>query len=153
MGKSLSINTVPVTIRVVEVGGKRMSLSVFKQIQEDYFFSDDYDGAANFLGWVDYSGYKYVLFSFKGNLMKDKFEVESISRSTNIELKLATEGVERERKEEMRYAGGSGYSLIRAEERLKIAIEKHLKEKDFCDRSNKPYYDLMTPETQVFISI
>lgn len=146
--KSLEIKTVPVTIRVVEVGGKRMSLSVFKQIQDDYFFSDEYDGVAIFLGWVDYGGNKHILFSYNGNLMKDTFEIEHVSSFTELQLKAATEHATIARK-----CGYAGWDKDAVENRLKVAIEKHLSEKQFCELCNRPYYDLMTPETQVFISI
>lgn len=53
--ENLSIKTIPVTIRVLEVGGKRLTLSVFKQIPHGwppFGKSEEFD--KSFLGWVSY---------------------------------------------------------------------------------------------------
>lgn len=139
--KELSIKTVPVTIRVVEVGGKRMTLSVFKQIQDGYFFNKEPDGVVAYLGWIDYSNSRYILFSDNGNLLKDKYEHLGISDSVHGKFKLAIRLTEL-------YPNSDTYK----EELLNARAELD-NEFDRCRSANEPYLNIMTPETQIFISI
>jgi hypothetical protein len=81
--KTLSISTVPVTIRVIEVAGKRMTKSVFTQIQKakkDFLVDFDKDTlkyvwTGNPIGWVaapyeELKNTKVLLFSYNGVLKK-----------------------------------------------------------------------------------
>jgi len=84
--ETLSIKTVPVTIRVIEVSGKKMTLSVFNQIQYDFFPWDIYrhfDTNEIFIGWVQHKDDKYILFQINGQLLKEKFEFNTLSPESN----------------------------------------------------------------------
>lgn len=64
-----NISTIPVTIKVIEVGNKKMTISVFNQIPlSDFFYSIHKD---TFLGWVSYKDAQFVLFTKDGILLKD----------------------------------------------------------------------------------
>jgi hypothetical protein len=64
-----NISTIPVTIKVIEVGNKKMTISVFNQIPlSDFFYSIHKD---TFLGWVSYKNEQFVLFTKDGILLKD----------------------------------------------------------------------------------
>jgi hypothetical protein len=76
--KDLSIKTVPVEIRVLTVDGKRMTKSVFLQIQEyvrgdGYLFEikdDSLKMVASSLGWVNLPDADWLLFNKGGMLCK-----------------------------------------------------------------------------------
>jgi len=90
--EKISIQTVPVTIRVMEVGGKRMTLSVFNQIQNGDFFSEeiaDENRDACYIGWVSHKGEKYILFNVNGSLKKDKFEYQRTDKSLKSRVESA----------------------------------------------------------------
>lgn len=69
----ITITTIPVTIKVVEVGGKKLTLSVFRQIPRSPFFhyKTEDERRNSFLGWVKHEGYKYVVFHRDGILLRD----------------------------------------------------------------------------------
>lgn len=75
----VTISTLPVTIKVIQVAGKRMTLSVFHQIPNRIFLDDEiawlYDDilAEEYLGWVKYNGISYILFQRYGILWKHAF--------------------------------------------------------------------------------
>lgn len=87
--QNIIISTMPVTIKIMEVGGKKMTMSVFKQIPHGEFFirqagkalyrdSTKEEREASFLGWIKIEGsrfeppVKYFLFSIDGTLYKWK---------------------------------------------------------------------------------
>jgi hypothetical protein len=63
----ITITTIPVTIKVMEVGGKKLTLSVFKQIPSSGFDENNDD---SFLGWVKHDIGKFILFHRDGVLLK-----------------------------------------------------------------------------------
>lgn len=71
--QEIVIQTVPVTIKVIEVGGKKMTISVFNQIPSNARFwivSPDYILEDAFIGWVKHNGNQFILFSEFGILYK-----------------------------------------------------------------------------------
>jgi len=152
--EKIQINTVPVTIRVMEVGGKKMTLSVFNQIQRLGFFNEDIDISEDerkemFLGWVSYKGSKFVIFVFDGCLKKDEYTYAIPNVSIKISL----------RKEKERLVG---YIRIYGEndrltisQKLKVeALEKEWNnESVWAAEENRMYGELCTPESQIFIAI
>jgi len=76
MKQDIIISTVPVTIKVIEVGGKKMTKAVFDQIQEgewkDFFPIDNRDKFLehNFLGWVSTKEGHTVIYTKDGCLYK-----------------------------------------------------------------------------------
>jgi hypothetical protein len=69
----ITITTIPVTIKVMEVGGKKLTLSVFKQIPIGAFLQrkSEEEIKASFLGWIKYDGVKHILFHQNGILLKE----------------------------------------------------------------------------------
>jgi len=69
--QNITISTVPVTIRVVAVGGKKMTLSVFKQIPFAKFLEtgltfDEIE--ESYLGYIKYDNDCYILY-YRGNIL------------------------------------------------------------------------------------
>lgn len=76
--QNIIISTMPVTIKVMEVGGKKMTMSVFKQIPEMHFIRNGTNREqrqASFLGWVKIPnvGYFFV-FTVDSVLYKWRWE-------------------------------------------------------------------------------
>ena len=70
MNKKLEIKTVNVTIQLITVDNKKMTKSVFNQIQiEDFYDNTGCFIGDSVLGYV-YSDLKYVLWTKKGELRK-----------------------------------------------------------------------------------
>lgn len=68
----VTISTIPVEIKVITVGGKRLTLSVFNQIPDsDNFLLDmnEEERIQSYLGWVD-RDFPFVLFTVDGVLLK-----------------------------------------------------------------------------------
>lgn len=72
--QKIEIGTLPVTIRVVEVGGKRMTKAVFNQIPESEFIdtSDTFEPheGTHYLGWVKVGDEKAIIFTYDNVLYK-----------------------------------------------------------------------------------
>lgn len=77
----LSINTAPVSIDVVSVAGKQMTLSVFKQIITEKPFDDMYNfSGSSWLGTVNYKG--SWLIWIKGNYIR-RYNLNNIELPCN----------------------------------------------------------------------
>jgi hypothetical protein len=151
--EKIQINTVPVTIRVMEVGGKRMTLSVFNQIRNGDFFDDDTISEAErkeaFLGWVSYKGDKYVIFAISGCLKKDKYTHQYVDASIRRALSDS-----KDRLKHYVVIYGEENSLTKSESARVERLTKEVKDDiDFVDSYNKKYMELCTDESQIFISI
>lgn len=122
-----NISTIPITIKVIEVGNKKMTISVFNQIPFNDFY---YSYKDTFLGWVSYKEGQYVLFTKDGILLKDL--VYEIPNSIKYEYKRQKE---RGRTDEDDYI-----TAIDEYERLKKYKE---------DR----YKDLLNNKNQIYIAV
>jgi len=130
--ENVNISTVPVTIRVIEVGNKKMTISVFNQIPEkDFSYESDKDG---FLGWVSYKDEKFIIFTRNNILLKHEKEYVSREISSNynevIENRWTVRDLDEEDKEERI-------------NRYNIAVQ-NLKNK---------YRDLLKNENQIYIAV
>jgi hypothetical protein len=88
--QNIIISTMPVTIKIMEVGGKKMTMSVFKQIPECHFYRGDADSQKeSFLGWVFIEKYgRFFVFSIDNILYKWKITAYSQhERENNDRLK------------------------------------------------------------------
>jgi hypothetical protein len=144
--KKVFIKTAPVNIKVVEVGGKKMTLSVFNQIPEEYYYelykNKDSDNII-YLGWVGIKDgrdlIKYYLYSFHGILKKAKadFTIANYRDKSDAESY-------------SKYLPENGYYLNDKNQELAIAfrdrILKSILEYDL-------YKQLTAPEHQIYISI
>ena len=87
--QKVAINTLPITIRVVEVGGKRMTKAVFNQIPDyefiDFNTGEPYEGMESF-GWVKVGENKSIIFVYENILYKDTYERQYLDSSlrTNV---------------------------------------------------------------------
>ena len=71
MNKALEINTVSVSIRLLEVDGKKMTKAVFSQIQEKYPFSPEFEYlGGDILGYVVDSKHRHLLYVQHGEMRK-----------------------------------------------------------------------------------
>lgn len=134
--EKIEISTVAVRIRVIEVGGKKMTISVFGQIQDDYFFDEDVsdeDRIKGYLGWVSHKEKKYVLFYRDGGLFRDEFEYNKVNPSLLYALRRA--------------------NISQRKNEIDSAMAAINKDQEKCDALNKPYLDLFTNENQIYISI
>lgn len=145
------ISTVPVTIRVIEVGGKRMTLSVFNQIQDSFFFEDgitEDEKIKTFLGWVDHKDKKYILFHRDGTLKKDRFDPEVaesfLFRAYRNRMETYNKAV-RDNWGEL--------SLDRYKKEMDDAKIKYEESKSHAESWNKMYSVWLKDEYQIFISI
>lgn len=69
--QAITISTVPVTIRVIEVGGKKMTQSVFNQIPNKNFgMLTESEQSESYIGWVKHNGFKFILLHFEGVLAR-----------------------------------------------------------------------------------
>ena len=150
--EKITISTVPVTIRVMEVGGKRMTLAVFNQIRSGDFFSEemtDEDRDSSFLGWVSHKEERFILFHICGHLKKDKYEYQRIDRKIKESFVMASRNLDAW--EPMKDKNPEQFNAV------KIAFEKALKEKneeaEFCHNYNEGYTKRFADETQIFIAI
>lgn len=162
--EKITISTVPVRIRVIEVGGKRMTISVFNQIQEYYFFdpeTDDEHLRKEFLGWVSYKEKQYILFYRDGTLCKDCFEKEYSDTEIWRLFK--------RRKEELdglktllansmaRNKNGVFTSIEENINQAQMAFIAAAKERDEdharVNEYNSIYQEWLKPESQIFIAI
>jgi hypothetical protein len=150
--EKISIQTVPITIRVMEVGGKRMTLAVFNQIRAGDFFGEemtDEDRESSFIGWVSHKEERFILFHIGGYLKKDKYEYQSIDRKIKESFILASRNLEHW--EGIKDKNPEMYST------LKASFEKALKDRnedvEFCHNYNDGYAKRFTDETQIFIAI
>jgi hypothetical protein len=132
--EDITISTVPVSIKVVEVGNKKMTISVFNQIPKKLFFYDNHkDG---FIGWVRYKETKYILYVLDNIILKD--EVHYIPRRIALDYEQLISGRRPYDYEEDR------------EEKSREIIEKHEKAKnDFLNR----YNDVLKNENQIYIAV
>lgn len=146
--EKISIQTVPVTIRVMEVGGKRMTLAVFNQIQADDFFGEeitDEDRESSFIGWVSHKDEKYILFHLYGNLKKDLYEHQKVGQYTKICYE--------NRKNSLEAAKRVGAETQRQVDEFEKAKKDYDDEVAYCFKVNKQYVERFTDETQIFIAI
>lgn len=154
--EKISIQTVPVTIRVMEVGGKRMTLAVFNQIQSGDFFSEeisDEEREKFFIGWVSHKGEKYIVFHENGNLKKDKHVRLTIEYAFQHDLKMARERFEYMMKLPENAHGRSEPYFSLTKENYERARSEYKREADFCREWNSKYENFFTDETQIFIAI
>jgi len=150
--EKISIQTVPVTIRVMEVGGKRMTLSVFNQIQNGDFFSEeiaDENRDACYIGWVSHKGEKYILFNVNGSLKKDKFEYQRTDKS----LKSRVESARLNFAHWEKYSDRNPDNFEAAENALIKAKAEYDEDFKFCREINDAYMQRFADETQIFIAI
>lgn len=150
--EKISIQTVPVTIRVMEVGGKRMTLAVFNQIQNGDFFSEeiaDEDREACYIGWVSHKGEKYILFHIGGNLKKDKFEYRRTDKSLKIRLENERRNFEYWEKHSDRHPD----KFEAADNALIKAKAEYDEDFIFCKELNNAYLQRFVDEAQIFIAI
>lgn len=70
--ENLQIQTVKVEIKVILVGGKKMTKAVFNQIQEERIYPEDLENEDNIiLGYVKYTGYNgMIVWVSNGELRK-----------------------------------------------------------------------------------
>ena len=151
----LSITTIPVTIKVLEVGGKRLTLSVFRQIPEDFFFGDDISDeqrAAWYLGWVDYNG-KWLLFSRDGILVKDRFDFKRENIVISGRYSHSKKNIERMRADPTYMDGKWGNLLADNERRHNEIYEEWRTGEEKRMAWNKQYQILMTNDKQIYIAI
>ncbi|MDP1814009.1 MAG: hypothetical protein Q8K92_06130 [Leadbetterella sp.] len=132
--EDITISTVPVSIRVVEVGNKKMTISVFNQIPVNGFlYSEQKNG---FIGWISYKGTKYILYILDSILLKDK--VHSIKQELVFDYLPV-----------MRDRNSNRYNEDGEWEEDQI-IEKYNKaKKDFENR----YNDVLKNENQIYIAV
>lgn len=138
----------------MEVGGKRLTLSVFNQIPEEWFFDteiSDEQRDAEFLGWVNHKG-QYILFARDGILSKEKFEFERENQTLKRRYdnaKIYLSNANRERHPDL---PESEYFL-----KLKADVVKAKAEfaKSEIDRmaENKKYLDVFDNKSQIYIAI
>lgn len=148
--ENLTISTLPVTIRVMEVGGKRLTLSVFKQIPEGYYFFDneftDEQRREQYLGWVIYSDRRYILYHRFGILLKDDFEEMRVTKNIR-ELAEA----------EKRVVSWLGHSDSPHLEALRAEAEKRRNElrlaREKADKHNDMWGSFLQNKDQVYIAI
>lgn len=132
--EDITISTVPVSIKVVEVGNKKMTISVFNQIPEEDFFYDKHK--EEFIGWVNHKETKYILYIHENILVKD--EVHYIQRGIHYDYEQLMKGNYSYRSNEDK------------EEKSKEIIEKYDKaENDF----KKRYMDVLKNENQIYIAV
>lgn len=68
--KKLEIQTKQVEIKVVKIGGSKMTISVFKQIQNAYLFNSKLEPwFDDVLGYINREG-RYILWQSEGKLFK-----------------------------------------------------------------------------------
>ncbi len=132
--EDITINTAPVSIKVVEVGNKKMTISVFNQIPEKgFFYSENKDG---FIGWVSYKQTKYILYILDNIFLKDK-------------VRYIQHGIVSNYLQVMRNRDSGRYNEDSEWEGDQI-IEKYNKAKnDFENR----YNDVLKNENQIYIAV
>lgn len=154
----IMITTVPVTIRVIEVGGKKMTVSVFTQIQRGDFFDENISHEERqkmFLGWVAHKGEKYIVFHCDGVLKKDMY---THKRVDDFFLKDYTNS-RRTYLERKNLAGKPGYSHITQEKveeaRGKFELDEaaYNTEKEYVSALNAAYLEYLQQDKQIFIAI
>jgi hypothetical protein len=91
--QKITISTTPVTIKVIEVAGKKMTLSVFKQIPSfewDIKDIEDEDLNQMYLGWVSHNDRKYLLLFSDNVLYKDEYEFATVPQRIRLELQTSS---------------------------------------------------------------
>lgn len=74
MEKKLELKTQSIEIKVISVGGKKMTKAVFNQIQEEIPFDKAYNFTGdNCLGYVVIGPNKYILWTIDGELRKTNY--------------------------------------------------------------------------------
>lgn len=129
-----NISTIPVTIKVIEVGNKKMTISVFNQIPlKDFFYTIYKD---TFLGWVSYKEEQFVLFTKDGILLKDL--VYKIPKGVQYNY-------ERQR-------GLFQQGRVDADDDYEYtdAMEKYEKAKKYIETT---YNDLLSNKNQIYIAV
>lgn len=128
-----NISTIPVTIKVIEVGNKKMTISVFNQIpQSDFFYSIHKD---TFLGWVKYKDEQFLLFTKDGILLKDL--VYTIPKGVQYNYERQKEALQRGR------VDADDYEYT-------DAIERYEKAKKYIETA---YKDLLDNKNQIYIAV
>jgi len=137
----------PVTIKVMEVGGKKMTMSVFKQIPERHFYLGDSDSQKkSFLGWVFIEKYgKFFVFSVDNVLYKWKItHYDKHERENNDYMKDINKSIN--------YGRSNNYSLDTIEG---LISEKNILIEDIdalkIERQETQLY--LNDKNQIYISI
>lgn len=141
--QNIIISTVPVTIKVMEVGCKKMTMSVFKQIPEYEFYvlENSEIRKSSFLGWVCIEKYgKFFIFSLSGILYKWKIRDYAA-----------------ERREDNKYIAGLKREMVFKDSeninRLKLEIEDFEKLMHETSMEESETNSYLTPQNQIYISI
>lgn len=87
--ETILISTIPVTIKIIQVGEKKLSASVFNQIPiDDAFYSrlNNSERAVCFIGWVE-RDIKYILYSLDNILLRFKVDNKLLNHSSDWDYK------------------------------------------------------------------
>ncbi len=87
--ESIHISTVPVTIKIIQVGGKKLTASVFNQIPiDDSFYTklNNEERLDCFIGWVERDS-KYILYSLDGILLRFIIDKKILNSSSDWDYK------------------------------------------------------------------
>lgn len=87
--KSIQISTIPVTIKIIQVGGKKLTVSVFNQIPiDDTFYTkmSNEERLVSFIGWVERDS-KYILYSLDGILLRFIIDKKLLNSTSDWDYK------------------------------------------------------------------
>lgn len=99
--ENLKIATIPITIRVIEVNNKKMTISVFNQIISKDIVGSEIINDNNFekhlLGWVSRSDNKEkaLIYSINGCLYKDVFWIGYMTADFKEEKELNSDDLKK----------------------------------------------------------
>lgn len=141
--QKIEIDTLPVTIRVVEVGGKRMTKAVFNQIPEGEFI-DSFDThepheGTHYLGWVNTGKEKAIIFTYENVLYKDSYQQASVEKVVETE-----------------YINNKKYKNSTNETLKNIYIEakkEYDRDYELCQQWNDAYKKYLQDAQQLYIAI
>ena len=132
--EKIAISTLPISVKIVEVGGKKLTISVFNQIPSFGFPSQSPEEIIH-LGWVRYKDEKYLLYANKGILKKHRVIIREVEDWDDFY-------------EKKRYRGYGGYDGEEESLREEYDEKKLKREEDI-----KKYTPLLQYENQIYIGI
>lgn len=134
--EKIAISTLPVSVKIIEVGGKKLTVSVFNQIPSFGFSSQSTEEIIH-LGWVKYKDEKYLLYAHKDILKKHKVRISELENWEDFY-------------ENKRYRGYDGYEEYDDKESLREEYDaKKLKREEDINK----YTPLLQYENQIYIGI
>lgn len=101
-----SLTTMQVTIHVISVNNKKMTLAVFRQLPNKNFFDENLNIIGNIWGFVKYkigAHYRWVVFDREGLLFRSPFPSKKDIRSDQRTLKFNNEQIQFKKDEYRRY--------------------------------------------------